>query len=68
MKIYSCIMHMLVSNFCGFLYSAMHMGFRRSPPPFLSVANKISRKSIKGLRGVNFASGGSGILDITVGV
>ena len=44
------------------------MGFRRSPPPFLSVASKIGHQSMKGLKGVNFASGGSGILDSTVSI
>lgn len=58
---------MFVLNFSCLcvIYSAKHMGFRRSPPPFLYVANKIS---MKGLKGVNFASGGSGILDSTVSI
>ncbi|KAG6493330.1 hypothetical protein ZIOFF_048312 [Zingiber officinale] len=46
-------------------YSASHMGFRRSPPPYLSLANKTNHQVLKGLAGANFASGGSGILDST---
>jgi hypothetical protein len=42
------------------------MGFKRSPPPFLAVANKTNRQVFRGLLGVNFASAGSGILDTTV--
>jgi hypothetical protein len=42
------------------------MGFKRSPPPFLAVANKTSKQIHSGLLGVNFASAGSGILDSTV--
>uniref|UniRef100_J3LFP5 Uncharacterized protein n=1 Tax=Oryza brachyantha TaxID=4533 RepID=J3LFP5_ORYBR len=41
------------------------MGFRRSPPPYLAVANKTSNPLFRGLQGVNFASAGSGILDST---
>ncbi|EEE57542.1 hypothetical protein OsJ_07871 [Oryza sativa Japonica Group] len=41
------------------------MGFRRSPPPFLAVANKTSNPLFRGLQGTNFASAGSGILDST---
>jgi hypothetical protein len=42
------------------------MGFKRSPPPFLSVANRTNKQIARGLLGVNFASAGSGILDTTV--
>lgn len=42
------------------------MGFKRSPPPFLAVANKTNKQVLRGLLGVNFASAGSGILDTTV--
>lgn len=44
------------------------MGFRRSPPSFLSLTNKTNHQIFKGLKGVNFASGGSGILDSTVSI
>ncbi|KAG8071774.1 hypothetical protein GUJ93_ZPchr0006g41973 [Zizania palustris] len=44
---------------------ALHMGFRRSPPPFLAVANKTGNQLFRGLQGANFASAGSGILDTT---
>ncbi|ONK72966.1 uncharacterized protein A4U43_C04F25530 [Asparagus officinalis] len=50
------------NGYNGIDFLAMHMGFRRSPPPFLYVASKISMNRLKG---VNFASGGSGILDST---
>ncbi|KAK1296624.1 GDSL esterase/lipase [Acorus calamus] len=39
------------------------MGHLRSPPPFLSLTNKTFHTHI--FKGVNFASGGSGILDST---
>ncbi|ONK55972.1 uncharacterized protein A4U43_C10F2830 [Asparagus officinalis] len=39
---------------------AKHVGYKRSPPSFLSVTKGASM-----LHGVNFASGGSGILDTT---
>jgi hypothetical protein len=42
------------------------MGFKRSPPPYLSVANRTNKQIARGLQGVNFASAGSGILDTTV--
>ncbi|KAH0464305.1 hypothetical protein IEQ34_007091 [Dendrobium chrysotoxum] len=44
----------------------MHIGFKRSPPPFLSIASKIHHRIFSGIKGVNFAFGGSGILDSTV--
>ncbi|XP_008778519.1 GDSL esterase/lipase At5g55050-like [Phoenix dactylifera] len=42
-------------------FFAIHMGFRRSPPPSLSLSNKTNHQIMRGLKGVNFASGGSGI-------
>ncbi|XP_008781349.1 GDSL esterase/lipase At5g55050-like [Phoenix dactylifera] len=53
------------NGFNGIDFLAGHMGFRRSPPPYLSLTNKTSHGILKGLRGVNFASAGSGILDST---
>lgn len=53
------------NGYNGIDFLAGHMGFRRSPPPYLSLANKTSHQILKGLRGVNFASGGSGVLDST---
>ncbi|CAN6544750.1 unnamed protein product [Malus baccata var. baccata] len=44
-------------------FLAQILGLRRSPPPFLSLKAKSLRK--KRFSGVNFASGGSGLLDIT---
>ncbi|GJM86404.1 hypothetical protein PR202_ga02258 [Eleusine coracana subsp. coracana] len=45
--------------------SALNMGFKRSPPAFLAVANKTNKQILSGFIGVNFASAGSGILDTT---
>ncbi|KMZ61095.1 GDSL esterase/lipase [Zostera marina] len=42
-------------------YIAMMIGFKGSPPPYLSTINN----PLKQAKGVNFASGGSGILDTT---
>ncbi|CAL9089075.1 unnamed protein product [Musa textilis] len=53
------------NGYNGIDFLAIHMGFRRSPPPFLSLANKTNHQISRGLKGVNFASGGSGILDST---
>ncbi|XP_072983465.1 GDSL esterase/lipase At5g55050-like [Typha latifolia] len=53
------------NGYNGIDFLAIHMGFRRSPPPYLSLTNKTSHQILKGLRGVSFASGGSGILDST---
>jgi len=50
----------------GSTLPAVNMGFKRSPPPFLAVANKTNKQVFRGLLGVNFASAGSGILDTTV--
>ena len=44
----------------------MNMGFKRSPPPFLAVANRTNNQVFRGLLGANFASAGSAILDTTV--
>jgi hypothetical protein len=46
--------------------SAKLLGFKRSPPAYLSLTPRTSRQILRGLRGVNYASGGSGILDTTV--
>ncbi|KAJ8513364.1 hypothetical protein OPV22_003798 [Ensete ventricosum] len=53
------------NGYNGIDFLAIHMGFRRSPPPFLSLTNKTNHQILRGLKGVNFASGGSGILDST---
>ncbi|CAN6233994.1 unnamed protein product [Urochloa humidicola] len=47
------------NGYNGVDFLALHMGLKRSPPPFLAVANKTNKL------GVNFASAGSGILDTT---
>ncbi|KAK1304918.1 GDSL esterase/lipase [Acorus calamus] len=51
------------NGYIGVDYMAKMYGFKRSPPPFLS----LTAETIKGkiFSGVNFASGGSGILDTT---
>ncbi|KAJ4811783.1 GDSL esterase/lipase [Rhynchospora pubera] len=49
----------------GIDFLAMHMGFKRSPPPSLSITGKSSIQTLRGSRGANFASAGSGILDTT---
>ncbi|VAI60954.1 unnamed protein product [Triticum turgidum subsp. durum] len=41
------------------------LGFNMSPPAYLSLTPETSVEILKGLGGVNYASGGSGILDIT---
>ncbi|XP_020168993.1 GDSL esterase/lipase APG-like [Aegilops tauschii subsp. strangulata] len=41
------------------------LGFDMSPPAYLSLTPETSVEILKGLGGVNYASGGSGILDIT---
>lgn len=53
------------NGYNGVDFLAMNMGFKRSPPPFLAVANKTNKQVFRGLLGVNFASAGSGILDTT---
>ncbi|KAJ0967920.1 hypothetical protein J5N97_024837 [Dioscorea zingiberensis] len=53
------------NGYNGIDFLANHMGFKRSPPPFLSLANNTSHRILRGLKGISFASGGSGILDAT---
>ncbi|KAG0534747.1 hypothetical protein BDA96_04G306200 [Sorghum bicolor] len=53
------------NGYNGVDFLAVNMGFKRSPPPFLAVANKTNKQVFRGLLGVNFASAGSGILDTT---
>ncbi|XP_039133501.1 LOW QUALITY PROTEIN: GDSL esterase/lipase At5g55050-like [Dioscorea cayenensis subsp. rotundata] len=52
------------NGYNGIDFLAMHVGFKRSPPPFLSL-NNTSHETIRAKKGINFASGGSGILDST---
>ncbi|XP_062023482.1 GDSL esterase/lipase At5g37690-like [Rosa rugosa] len=44
-------------------FLARHLGYKRSPSPFLSLKTTSLQK--KKFNGINFASGGSGLLDIT---
>ncbi|KAJ3680457.1 hypothetical protein LUZ60_016735 [Juncus effusus] len=54
------------NGYNGIDFLAIHLGFRRSPLPYLSLdISKSSHQILQGLRGVNFASAGSGILDST---
>lgn len=53
------------NGYNGVDFLAMNMGFKRSPPPFLAVANRSNNQVFRGLLGVNFASAGSGVLDTT---
>ncbi|GJN21799.1 hypothetical protein PR202_gb09315 [Eleusine coracana subsp. coracana] len=53
------------NGYNGIDFLALNMGFKRSPPPFLAVANKTNKQIVSGFIGVNFASAGSGILDTT---
>ncbi|KAG8059937.1 hypothetical protein GUJ93_ZPchr0002g22964 [Zizania palustris] len=53
------------NGYNGVDFLAVNMGFRRSPPPFLAVANRTGNQVFRGLQGANFASAGSGILDTT---
>lgn len=46
-------------------FVAKLLGFKRSPPAYLSLTPRTSRQILGGLRGANYASGGSGILDTT---
>ncbi|KAF9621490.1 hypothetical protein IFM89_021794 [Coptis chinensis] len=46
-------------------FLAQQMGFRRSPPPFFTLMKEKLRLHKHVLRGVNFASGGSGLMDVT---
>ncbi|XP_039119127.1 GDSL esterase/lipase At4g16230-like [Dioscorea cayenensis subsp. rotundata] len=53
------------NGYNGIDFLARHVGFKRSPPPFLSLASNTSHDIMRGVKGTNFASGGSGILDST---
>ncbi|KAL5706323.1 hypothetical protein ACHQM5_024509 [Ranunculus cassubicifolius] len=44
---------------------ARQMGFSRSPPPYLSLLNNTNNLNSHIQLGINFASGGSGLLDTT---
>ncbi|RCV18792.1 hypothetical protein SETIT_3G331700v2 [Setaria italica] len=44
---------------------AQHLGFKMSPPAYLSLTPLLSFDLLRGRGGANYASGGSGILDIT---
>ncbi|OEL24145.1 GDSL esterase/lipase [Dichanthelium oligosanthes] len=44
---------------------AQHLGFKMSPPAYLSLTPLSSLDLLRGQGGANYASGGSGILDIT---
>uniref|UniRef100_A0A0D9VKU2 AAA+ ATPase domain-containing protein n=1 Tax=Leersia perrieri TaxID=77586 RepID=A0A0D9VKU2_9ORYZ len=46
-------------------FIAKLVGFKRSPPAYLSLTPQTSRQLVRGFRGANYASGGSGILDTT---
>uniref|UniRef100_A0A0E0CR94 AAA+ ATPase domain-containing protein n=1 Tax=Oryza meridionalis TaxID=40149 RepID=A0A0E0CR94_9ORYZ len=46
-------------------FIAKLVGFKRSPPAYLSLTPQTSRQLMRGYRGANYASGGSGILDTT---
>ncbi|KAF0932587.1 hypothetical protein E2562_010464 [Oryza meyeriana var. granulata] len=46
-------------------FIAKLVGFKRSPPAYLSLTPQTSRQLMRGFRGANYASGGSGILDTT---
>ncbi|RCV18791.1 hypothetical protein SEVIR_3G345600v4 [Setaria viridis] len=45
--------------------TAQHLGFKMSPPAYLSLTPLLSFDLLRGRGGANYASGGSGILDIT---
>ncbi|KAG0450523.1 hypothetical protein HPP92_026891 [Vanilla planifolia] len=45
------------NGYNGIDFLAIHLGFRRSPPPFLSIASKFNHRIARGTEGVNFASG-----------
>ncbi|CAN6343383.1 unnamed protein product [Urochloa humidicola] len=44
---------------------AQQLGFKMSPPPYLSLTPLLNSVLLRGRVGANYASGGSGILDIT---
>lgn len=46
--------------------AAQHVGFKKSPPAYLSLTPLSSFHLLRGRVGTNFASGGSGILNATV--
>ncbi|KAL5207805.1 hypothetical protein ABZP36_032240 [Zizania latifolia] len=46
-------------------FIAKLLGFKRSPPAYLSLTPQTSRQLIRGFRGASYASGGSGILNTT---
>ncbi|KAJ1261697.1 hypothetical protein BS78_09G050400 [Paspalum vaginatum] len=46
-------------------FVARCMGFKRSPPAYLSLTPRSSRVVAKGIRGASYASAGAGILDST---
>lgn len=46
-------------------FVAKLVGFKRSPPAYLSLTPGTSRQIMRGFRGANYASGGSGILNTT---
>ena len=46
-------------------WSAKAIGYKKSPPPFLSLVNSSSGLTNHSIKGINFASGGADILDIT---
>ncbi|KAL5211229.1 hypothetical protein ABZP36_022076 [Zizania latifolia] len=46
-------------------FIAKLLGFKRSPPAYLSLTPQTSRQLMRGFRGANYASGGSGVLDTT---
>lgn len=48
------------------MIAAQHLGFKMSPPAYLSLKPLLSHDLLRGRGGANYASGGSGILDITV--
>jgi hypothetical protein len=56
--IYSCM--------CTYTCAAQHVGFKKSPPAYLSLTPLSSFHLLRGRVGTNFASGGSGILNATV--
>ncbi|OAY82976.1 GDSL esterase/lipase [Ananas comosus] len=53
------------NGFNGADFLAKRVGFKRSPPPYLSLPHKSTSQIHRGLIGVNFASAGSGILNTT---
>lgn len=62
--LYPCFVNTLMSAFSLVCFlSAKNFGYKRSPPPFLSLnSTKLKKRSFTG---INFASGGSGLFDLT---